>query len=89
MVEKGFPPNWIKQMMSTMQGGKVCNNVNGIRTPFFNIYQSLGQGDPLSPMMFNLVAEVLATLMRKATTQGKVMGVVSHLIPEDHTYTIC
>jgi hypothetical protein len=25
MVEKGFPPIWIKQTMSTIQGGKVCN----------------------------------------------------------------
>jgi hypothetical protein len=36
--------------------------------------------------MFNLVAEVLATLMRKASIQGKINGVLSHLIPEGITH---
>jgi hypothetical protein len=66
MEKKGFPSNWIKQTMATIQGGKVCINVNGERTSFFNTYQGLRQGDPLSPFLFNLVVEVLATLMRKA-----------------------
>jgi hypothetical protein len=33
-----------------------------------------------------LVAETLATLLRKATQLGKVKGVVSHLIPEGITH---
>jgi hypothetical protein len=65
---------------------QLCINVNGIRTPFFNRYQGLRQGDPLSLMMFNLVVEALATLMWKVPTQGKVKGVVSHLIPEGITH---
>jgi hypothetical protein len=37
--------------------------------------------------MFNLVAVVLATLMRRAVTQGKIKGVVmTHLIQEGITH---
>jgi hypothetical protein len=82
MVRKGFPPHWIKQTMSTIQGGRVCINVNGERPPYFATYQGLRQGDPLSPMTFNLVAETLATLMRRAVRLGKIKGVMTHLIAE-------
>jgi hypothetical protein len=40
----------------------------------------------LFPMLFNLVAEVLATLFRKASEQGKIRGVMTHLIPEGITH---
>jgi hypothetical protein len=71
MEKKGFPSNWIKQTMATIQGGKVCINVNGERTSFFNTYQGLRQGDPLAPFLFNLVVEVLATLMRESSVSGE------------------
>jgi hypothetical protein len=61
-------------------------NVNGERSQYFSTYQGLRQGDPLSPMIFNLVAEVLATLMKKAARQGKVTGVMTHLIPKGITH---
>jgi hypothetical protein len=67
-------------------GGRVCVNINGERTPYFNTYHGLREGDPLSPLMLNLVAEVLATLMRRATAQGKIREVMSHLIPEGVTH---
>jgi hypothetical protein len=37
-------------------------------------------------MLFNLVAETLATLMRKASNQGKLREVLTHLIPEGITH---
>jgi hypothetical protein len=36
--------------------------------------------------LFNLVAEVLATLPRKASNLGMIKGVMSHLIPEGITH---
>jgi hypothetical protein len=65
---------------------QVCININGERTHNFKTYQGLRQGDPLFPMLFNLVAEVLATLFRKASEQGKIRGVMTHLIPEGITH---
>jgi hypothetical protein len=51
-------------------------------TKFFRTYQGLRQGDPMSPILFNLAVEVLATLMRKAVQQKKVKGLMTHLILE-------
>jgi hypothetical protein len=44
---KGFLDTWIKQTMSSIQGGRVCINVNGEMTKFFMTFQGLRQGDPL------------------------------------------
>jgi hypothetical protein len=86
LERKGFPEGWIEQTMATVQGGHVCINKNGQRTQNFRTYQGLRQGDPLSPILFNLVADVLSTLMRKASNQGKLKGVMTHLIPEGITH---
>jgi hypothetical protein len=72
--------------MCTIQGGRVCINVNGERAPFFRTFQGLGQGGPLSPLLFNLVVETLASLMMKASRQRKLRGVLTHLIPEGITH---
>jgi hypothetical protein len=84
--EVGFLETWIHQVMSTVQGGQVCVNVNGERTQYFKTYQGLRQGDPLSPLLFNIIAEVLATLLRKALNLGLIKEVMSHLIPEGITH---
>lgn len=40
----------------------------------------------MSPMLFNLVADTLAKIMERAAAQGKIKGVLSHLIPEGITH---
>jgi hypothetical protein len=86
MRRKGFPEKWIKQIMATIQGGEVYINVNGNRTPFFRTFQGLRQGDPLSPVLFNLVADTLSTLMTRASSKGMLKGVMYHLILEGITH---
>jgi hypothetical protein len=81
LCRKGFPLKWIQQTISTVQGGRVCINVNGDRTPYFRTYQGLRQGGLLSLVLFNLVADTLSTLMSRAAERGYIRGVVSHLIP--------
>jgi hypothetical protein len=54
--------------MNTIQGGKACIDIDGESSQYFNTYQSLRQGDLISPVMFNVVAEMLATLMKKTAS---------------------
>ena len=40
------------------------------------------QGDPLSPILFNIVADMLAILINRAKVQGQIKGVIPHLIDD-------
>ena len=59
----------------------MCVNVNGHRGQYFRTYQGLRQGDPLSPILFNLVADALSALLDKAVQKQRLVGVVPYLIP--------
>lgn len=81
MKGKGFPDKWIKWVMQTVEGGKVCVNVNGQRSPYFRSFRGLRQGDPLFPLLFNLVADALSALLDKAVAKNHIVGVLADLIP--------
>ena len=53
---------WIKVFYKNI---KSCVITNGQASSFFNIYRGCCQGDPLSPYIFILCAEILAHLIRK------------------------
>jgi exonuclease III len=60
----GFGPRWV-HMVSIIYGklrGRVL--VNGFQSLPFEIYQGVRQGDPLSPLLFNLAIEPLLACIR-------------------------
>jgi hypothetical protein len=77
---KGFSPKWINWVKTFISGGSVAINVNDDVGHFFQIRKGLRQGDPLSPLIFNIVADMLAILMNRAKVDGQISGVVPHLI---------
>ena len=81
LVGKGFPAKWINWVMQSVQGGRVCVNVNGQRGPYFRTFGGLRQGDPLSPLLFNLVADALSNMLDKAVAKGHLVGTLDWLIP--------
>jgi mannosylglycoprotein endo-beta-mannosidase len=52
----------------------VCININGETGGYFRTHRGLRQGDPLSPLIFNLVANTLAHIMEKAKGEGLITG---------------
>jgi len=81
MEGRGFPPQWIKWFMDTVKGGRVYVNVNGERSSYFRTYRGLRQGDPLSPLLFNLVADALGVMIEKVVQKNHIKGVLDYLIP--------
>ncbi len=77
---KGFSPKWCEWIASFIQGGHVGIKVNDQTGNNFQTYKGLRQGDPLSPILFNLVADMLALLIKRAKDNGSLNGVVPHLV---------
>ena len=46
----------------------------------FQTSKGLRQGDPLSPILFNIAADMLAMLINRAKAEGLVNGIVPHLV---------
>ena len=67
---KGFPPGWNDMLMKTIRGVKVAIRVNDDTGQFFCTHQGLRQGDPMSPILFDLAAYALAIMIKRAVDGG-------------------
>ncbi|WVZ88220.1 hypothetical protein U9M48_034764 [Paspalum notatum var. saurae] len=79
---KGFSNTWCDWIKSFIQEGNVAINVNGQNGAYFQTRKGLRQGDPLSPILFNIVADMLAIIINRAKGEGKVNGVIPHLVDD-------
>jgi hypothetical protein len=51
-------------------------NLTGEESSYFKPGKGLRQGDPISPLLFNLVCDVLTTMLVKAEKGGLIKGPV-------------
>ena len=79
---KGFIEKWCKWIESFVSKGSVGIKVNGDIGRFFQTKKGLRQGDPLSLLFFNLVADMLATLIERAKQDGQISGLIPHLVDD-------
>jgi hypothetical protein len=77
---KGFSPEWCALINDFVSGGCVAIRVNDDTGRYFQTRKGLWQGDPLSPMLFNIVANMLAILIERAKADGQIEGVIPHLV---------
>ncbi|CAL5380958.1 unnamed protein product [Camellia sinensis] len=98
MLQKfGFGARWIGWVKACVTSHSISVLVNGSPTAEFNPQKGLRQGDPLSPFLFNIVAEGLNVLLSRAKEIGLVRGAtvgpndlaVSHLQFADDTILFC
>jgi hypothetical protein len=67
---KGFEHKFCELIASFVQGGSVGIKVNDDIGHYFQTRKGLHQGDPLSPLLFNIVADMLAILIARAKEDG-------------------
>jgi hypothetical protein len=88
---------WIRTCISTVRFSIM---VNGSPSGFFGSSRGLRQGDPLSPLLFLLVMEVLSQMLRRIEEAGLIRGFkagkatvsglsISHLLFADNTIVFC
>lgn len=66
-----------------VQGGSVGAKVNDDIDHYFQTMKGLRQGDPISPILFNVVADMLANLIARVKEDGQVGGLIPHLVDGD------
>ena len=84
LSRKGFADTWIQWISKAVRGGRVYIDLNGERErergEFFISYKGLRQGDPLSQLLFNLVADALSAMLSRACAAGIIQGLVPHRV---------
>ena len=65
-----------------MSKGSVGVKVNDNIGNFFQTKKGLRQGDPLSPLLFNLVADMLVVMISRAKQVGQISCHLPHLVDD-------
>ena len=79
---KGFSQKWCSWVKQFTQGGNVNIKVNDQLGSYFQTKKGLRQGDPMSPILFNIVVDMLVILIARAKEAGQVEGVIPHLVQD-------
>ena len=88
---------WIKACVTSVRFSIL---VNGSLEGFFGSFRGLRQGDPLSPLFFLLIMEVLSRILKKTKENNLIQGFhvgavnfvgvrISHLLFADNTILFC
>ncbi|KAJ9700981.1 hypothetical protein PVL29_006352 [Vitis rotundifolia] len=93
LEKKGFSPRWRKWMSGCLSSVSYAILVNGSAKGWVKASRGLRQGDPLSPFLFTLVADVLSRMLMRAKERNLMEGFrvgrnrtrVSHLQFADDT----
>jgi ribonuclease HI len=97
MSRMGFAPRWVQLIMMCVSTVKYAVVVNGNPSGYFQPTRGLRQGDPISPYLFLICAEVLSSMVSEANNKRLLTGVptskygprVSHLIFADDSLFFC
>ena len=70
----GFGVKWCKWIHTCISTVQFSVLINGSPNNFFGSSRGLRQGDPLSPMLFLIVMEVLSRMLRRVEGAGLIRG---------------
>ncbi|XP_057426328.1 uncharacterized protein LOC130719736 [Lotus japonicus] len=96
LKEMNFGDKWITWISNCITTASLAILVNDTPTEFFKIEKGLRQGDPLSPLLFNICANGLSCLLNQVLGEELFSGVrigpelaINHLQFADDTLLFC
>ena len=78
LSQRGFPEKWCIWIKEVVTSGTLSVKVNDMVGPYFTSGKGVRQGDPLSPLLFNIAADALAKMIQ----MGQQNQLIKGLIPE-------
>jgi hypothetical protein len=76
----GFSDKWRVLINYFVSGGSVAIKVNDDVGKYFQTLKGLQQGDPLSPMLLNIMADMLAIMIEHTKVDGLIEGLIPRLV---------
>jgi hypothetical protein len=89
MISRGFERRWIGWIIKMVKGGSICIRINDVNSSFFRPGKGLRQEDPLSPLLFNMVVDVLTRMLSKAALKGYISRFMDDVCPGGDQFVIC
>jgi hypothetical protein len=81
LAARGFDDRWRSWINSILNTSKTAIKLNGVPGHWLTYRRGLRQGDPLSPYLFIIVADVLQRLIRHASNNGLISHPVDQTLP--------
>jgi hypothetical protein len=78
LQQLGFPERWLTWIRTILSSGSSVVLLNGVPRKYFRCKRGVRQGDPLSPLLFVIVVELLQVLVSKAASQGLLRAPIPH-----------
>lgn len=75
MRRMNFDSKWCNWIQSMLESSRISVLVNGSPSKEFSPSRGLRQGDPISPLLFDLVGEVLHSMLTQAANKGIFQGI--------------
>jgi hypothetical protein len=81
MRQRGFSPKCMSLIQSLLNKGSVGVRINDVNSDFFETSRGVRQGDPVSPILFNFVADVFTRMLIKAANNNLIFGMFRSFCP--------
>ena len=81
LAARGFDARWRSWVSAILISGKTAVMLNSVPGRWIACRRGLRQGDPLSPYLFIIVADVLQRLIHRAATSGDLVHPIDPNLP--------